>query len=97
MSEPVVEHVPDLSRYELRLDGELIGLADYSRRGNRIAFTHTEVDRDRRQRGLGSILIGTALEDAQREGLDVVPLCPFVARFIDEHPEYAKLVHEGHP
>ena len=94
MTEPVVTHVPERSRYELRLSDELIGRADYRRRGNRIVFTHTEVDPKRRERGLGSLVVGVALDDAQRQGLDVVPLCPFVARYIEEHPEYAKLVSE---
>jgi len=92
VTDPVVTHVPERSRYELRLGDELIGLADYHRRDNRIAFTHTEVDPDRRERGLGSRLVKAALDDAERQGLDVIPLCPFVARYIEEHPEYAKLV-----
>jgi uncharacterized protein len=92
LSEPVVTHAPKRGRYELRADGELIGLAEYRRRGDRIIFTHTEVERDRRERGLGSVLVEAALEDARSQGLDVVPVCPFVARYIEEHPEYAKLL-----
>jgi uncharacterized protein len=41
---------------------------------------------------LGSRLAATALEDARREGLEVVPLRPFMARYIDRHPEYQDLV-----
>jgi uncharacterized protein len=92
LSEPVVTHAPELGRYELRVDGELVGLADYRRRDDRIIFTHTEVDQDRRERGLGSVLVEAALEDTRSQGLDVVPICPFVARYIEEHPEYAKLL-----
>ncbi len=33
-----------------------------------------------------------ALDDARRQHLDVVPLCPFVAHLIDEHPEYQDLL-----
>ena len=53
---------------------------------------HTEVDEALEGRGLGSRLVATALEDARREGLEVVPLCPFVAAFIDRHPEYQDVV-----
>jgi len=35
--------VPEEHRYELLLDGRRIGLLAYHRRGDRIAFTHTEV------------------------------------------------------
>src|SRR5690242_19085381 len=40
----VVGDVPEESRYELRLGDRRIGLAAYRLRGDRIAFTHTEVD-----------------------------------------------------
>lgn len=92
MTQPVVTHVPEQNRYELRLDDELVGVADYERRGGRILFTHTEVDPKRREHGLGSFLVKSALDDARRQDLAVVPVCPFVARYIEEHPEYAKLL-----
>ena len=66
----------------------MIGEAAYRRRNGRMVLIHTEVDEALEGRGLGSRLVATALEDARREGLEVVPLCPFVASFIDRHPEY---------
>jgi predicted GNAT family acetyltransferase/glutaredoxin len=95
-ADAVVADVPDASRYELRLDGRLVGLAAYRRRDNRIAFTHTEVDEALEGRGLGSRLAAAALDDARRRGLEVVPLCPFVAHYIDRHPEYARLLAPGY-
>jgi predicted GNAT family acetyltransferase len=74
-----VVHVPERSRYEIRLPGRTIGHAAYHRRGERIAFTHTEVDSACEGRGFGAKLVAAALDDAEREGLEIVPLCPFVA------------------
>jgi predicted GNAT family acetyltransferase/glutaredoxin len=91
-AEAEVADVPAEKRYELRLDGRLVGLAAYHRRGNRIAFTHTEVDESCVGRGLGSRLAAAALDDAAARGLDVVPLCPFIARYIERHPEYESVV-----
>jgi len=96
VSEAEVVDVPQASRYELRLGGRLIGLAAYRRRGGRIAFTHTEVDESCEGRGFGSRLAAAALEDARREDLDVVPLCPFIAHYIERHPEYEQLVVSGY-
>jgi uncharacterized protein len=90
--EPTVVNVPDASRYELRDGDRMIGEAAYRRRNGRIAFIHTEVDEALEGRGLGSRLVETALEDARRDGLEVVPLCPFVAAFIERHPEYEEVV-----
>ena len=96
VAETEVVDVPEASRYELRLGGRLIGLAAYRRRDGRIAFTHTEVDESCEGRGFGSRLAAAALDDARREGVDVVPLCPFIAHYIEEHPEYEKLVASGY-
>jgi uncharacterized protein len=93
--EAQVVDVPEASRYELRLDGRLIGLAAYRRRDGRIAFTHTEVDEGCEGRGFGSRLAAAALDDARRQGLRVVPLCPFIAHYIERHPEWRGLVASG--
>ena len=85
-AEAEVVNAPEESRYELRLHGRLIGIAAYRLRNGRIAFTHTEVDEPLDGRGFGSRLVGAALEDAAKQGLDVVPLCPFVAYYIEQHP-----------
>jgi uncharacterized protein len=96
VTEAEVVDVPEASRYELRLGGHLIGLAAYRRRNGRIAFTHTEVDESCEGRGFGSRLAAAALENARRQGLEVVPLCPFIARYIERHPDYEKLVASGY-
>jgi len=91
-----VVRVPEASRFELRLGERLIGHADYHRRNSRIAFTHTEVDESYEGRGFGGLLAEAALNMAADEGLEVVPLCPFIARYIDENPRYARLVAADH-
>jgi predicted GNAT family acetyltransferase/glutaredoxin len=92
VAEAEVVDVPEASRYELRLDGRLIGLAAYRRRDGRIALTHTEVDESCEGQGCGSRLAEAVLEDARRQGLAVVPLCPFIAHYIERHPDYEPLV-----
>jgi predicted GNAT family acetyltransferase/glutaredoxin len=88
--------VPEEHRYELLLDGRRIGLLAYHRRGDRIAFTHTEVTPACEGRGFGSRLVAHALDDAREKGLVVAPLCPFTAQYIKRHPEYAELVAPEH-
>jgi Predicted acetyltransferase len=79
-------------RYEIRLDGELVGLADYFDDGEVRAFPHTEVDPALRGHGLAGKLVGHALRDTRAAGLKVDPVCPYVAAFIRRHPEYRDLL-----
>jgi predicted GNAT family acetyltransferase/glutaredoxin len=90
-AEAEVVDVPEKSRYELRLGGRLIGLAAYRRRNNRIAFTHTEVEPSCEGRGFGSRLAEAAVEDARRQALKILPLCPFIAHYVETHPEHEEL------
>jgi predicted GNAT family acetyltransferase/glutaredoxin len=96
-ADAVVADNPDASRYELRLDGRLIGIAAYRRRPGRIAITHTEVEPACSGRGFGSMLAEAALRDARARGERVVPLCPFIADYIRRHPEYEDLLAEPVP
>jgi hypothetical protein len=78
-------------RYELRVDGELVGIADFSVQGDSVLMPHTLIVADRRGHGLGDILVRGALDDIRSAGRTVIPACWFVAQFLDLHPEYASL------
>jgi predicted GNAT family acetyltransferase len=87
-----VADAPDRDRYELSLDGEVVGYSIYRARPGLIAFVHTEVDERLEGRGLGDRLIRFALEDARARDLEVLPFCPFVKAFIEHHREFEALV-----
>ena len=91
----VVAGAPERERYEVTVDGELAGFAEYKGRPGIITFIHTEVDEGFQGRGLGERLIGYALDDARGRGLAVLPFCPFVRSFIQSHPDYVDLVPES--
>ena len=95
----VAEHVevadaPESERYEVSLDGEVVGCTAYRVRPGLIAFVHTDVDERFQGRGFGDQLIRFALEDARARGLAVLPFCPFVKAFIERHREFEELVPE---
>jgi len=90
-----VTDVPEQSRYEIRVDGDVAGFADYSIRGDHVTFSHTEIDDAYEGQGLGSKLARGALDGAREAGLAVFPACPFIARYIKRHPQpYLELVPE---
>lgn len=79
-------------RYELRLDGEVVALADHRRSGSTLVVTHTEVPPALEGRGLAGRLTRALLDDVRAQGLTVVPACPYTAAWIRRHPDYADLV-----
>lgn len=84
------------NRYEVYVEGELAGFSAYELDDKRIVFTHTEVDDRFEGHGVGSKLARAALDDVRAEGTRrVVPRCPFIKSWIEEHPDYSDLVHRA--
>lgn len=77
-------------RFELDLDGH-IAFSNYKRADGVLTVLHTEVPAALNGRGIGSRLVRGVLDIARAQGLKVKPLCPFVAAYMDKHPEYADL------
>jgi predicted GNAT family acetyltransferase len=84
----------DLKRYELWSGSDLAGFASFREGPGWIKLFHAEVGSAFEGRGLGSRLAAGALDDVRSQGIGVIPACPFIAHFVNEHPEYADLVVE---
>mgnify|MGYP005815553087 CR=1 FL=1 len=91
-SSTIVRDDPDRHRYEILVDGRVAGFAAYHVRGGRYFFVHTEIADEFEGQGLGSQLARAALDDVRTKSALVVPLCPFIAAWIDKHPDDAYLV-----
>lgn len=89
---PVVSDNGERRRYEIRVGAHVAGFSAYRKRPGELVFTHTEVDPAYEGQGLGSRLARAALDDVRARGLAVVPRCPFIAGYLDRHPEYADLL-----
>ncbi|MDH5290711.1 MAG: N-acetyltransferase [Acidimicrobiia bacterium] len=87
-----VRKVEDRSRYELMEGDTVVGIAEFTIEGDTVVFPHTVIDPDRRGEGLGAILTQGALDDVRPTGRKVVPVCWYVAKFIDTHLGYADLL-----
>ena len=79
-------------RYEAHVDGSLAAYATYALTHGGITFIHTKTEPAFEGRGIASRLAHAVLDDARRRGLAVTPRCPFIAAYIERHPEYADLL-----
>lgn len=81
-------------RYAITVDGEPAGELDYRTVDGRRVFIHTGI-RDRFEgQGLAGKLARRVLDDARAEGLKIVPLCPYVAGYLERHPADQDLVDQ---
>ena len=90
-----IEHREDQHEFVLLRDGEVVGVAHYSLRGEDrgiIDFDHTEVDPSLRGTGLSGVLAQRALTDEIVRDRKIHASCWFIEGYLAKHPELS----EGH-
>ena len=87
-----IRHEPEARRFVIELAGGT-GLISYRELAGRVLdLDHTFVPPALRGGGFASQLTEHALRYAREHGYRVIPSCPFVAAFIDRHPEQRDLL-----
>lgn len=86
-----ITHNSAASRFETTVEGQLC-VADYRLAGSVMTMPHTYVPPALEGRGIAAALVAEALAHARREGWRVRPLCSYVARYMQRHPETLDLV-----
>lgn len=98
MSSFSIRNNPERGRFELFDRNTVIGKAAYVDHGDaeRI-FYHTVIDEEYGGQGLGNLLAAEALGQTVAAGLKIVPVCPYIAKYLKKHPEYAANVKTPTP
>jgi len=86
-----VEIVRTPTRFELLRDGRRIGQLGYTRDGDVLTLTHTEVSAEFSGQGLAGRLVESALSNIRDHEQSVIVECPYVRGFLAKHPEWADL------
>jgi predicted GNAT family acetyltransferase len=84
-AEEVVDRKSE-GRFELIVDGHVSQLV-YEIANNMLILIHTSVPDELAGRGIGGRLVRAAIDRAARDGLIIVPLCPFARRWLQDHPD----------
>jgi len=95
-AEPDFEHIAvrnneDEERYEAPVGDEIATLY-YGLDGQRLTLIHTEVPPALEGHGIAGKLARFALDDARSRGLEVIPVCTYVAGYLRRHPDDLDLV-----
>ncbi len=83
------------NQYEFHI-GKYVPKIEYIKTKNgEIYLTHTEVPVALEGKGVGSQLAEKVLKDIEKQELRLVPLCPFIAGYIQKHPDWRRIVMRG--
>jgi predicted GNAT family acetyltransferase len=87
-----VEHRPAQRRFVL-LDGDdELAHTEYVERDGLWVFTHTYTEKHARHAGRAGQVVNGALNMARAAGMRIRAVCPFVADYLQQHPDYRDLV-----
>ena len=87
-----IEHQPDQSRYVLKDGDTIVGEVDYHQEGSALSLVRAEVPVELRGQGLGVPLVRGTLEAIRDTGgLQVVPVCPYIAKYMMKNTEFQDL------
>lgn len=84
----------DVGIYEARLDGVTVAGVVYS---SHITLLATSVFPEFRGKGIAGELLAGVLDRFRAQGETVTITCPFAARFISAHPDYADVIDAATP
>jgi predicted GNAT family acetyltransferase len=82
---------PERKQFELVVDGHTARI-EYMIMSGKIFLTHTEVPIELEGKGVGSEIVKLVLEEIESRGLKLIPLCPFVGKYITRHPEWKRIL-----
>ena len=92
-----IRQLDDPTRFEISVDGEVAGFAEYVDRPGRRIFHHTEIDPAFGGRGLAGVVVEHALTATRDAGLRIVPVCSYVQRWVEKHPQWQESVDKPRP
>lgn len=79
-------------RFEIALpDGEIARM-DYRWLKGNIVLMHTLVPASGRGKGVGAALVKSVLDYIRAQNLKMIVYCPYVTKYLNEHPEYKDLL-----
>jgi predicted GNAT family acetyltransferase len=79
-------------RFELVFENGEIATLDYRWLKGSMVLMHTVVPKDMRGQGIGASLVAQVLDHARQHHLKIISYCPFVTKYLEDHPEYTDLI-----
>lgn len=89
-----VKHNEGKNRFEIQL-GDQVAMVKYILASGEIIFTHTEVPEAFEGQGVAGKLAKAAIEYAKAHEMRIRAMCPYIAAYIQRHPEYQSIT-EGY-
>jgi predicted GNAT family acetyltransferase len=93
MTDVDVQHRENAKRFSARTPSGMAYISYEEPDERTIDLKHTVVPEADRGQGVGGALVRSAVTHARRHGKRVIPTCPFVKKWLEEHPDQADVLN----
>ena len=83
---------PENQRFTLT-DKSIGAELTYHLSGGRLVLTHAGVPPQHRNQGIAGLLVQAAVDRAAESGETIVPQCPYVRSWLEDHPDQAERIN----
>lgn len=90
----LVTHIKNANRFEVLLENGQTAYLNYNEFDNSLNLSHTYVPKSFEGKGIAAAIVKFALDYARKNNLSIIPSCPYVAAYIERHPEHRDLVKQ---
>jgi len=90
----LVTHIKNANRFEVLLENGQTAYLNYNEFNNSLNLSHTYVPKSFEGKGIAAAIVKFALDYARKNNLSIIPSCPYVAAYIERHPEHRDLVKQ---
>ncbi|RBM41532.1 GNAT family N-acetyltransferase [Vibrio tarriae] len=87
----IVQHDATNHCYRVALEGEYQAVVKYQQQDSVLHITSTRVPDELQGKGYGKVMMESVLPEIERAGLTIVPVCSYVAHYLERHPEWQHL------
>ena len=84
--------VPEASRFELFLNDDRVGLADYTVDADVVTVPHVETNPAHQGQGFAAVLMSGVLDSIRSSGQTIRPVCPYAFAYMRRRPETQDLL-----
>jgi len=81
------------NQFEAEIEGSHAKI-EYSVQPGVLSLNHTEVPKELSGKGIASELTERVLLQIELRGLKIIPVCPFIKKYIEKHPEWKSIIAE---
>lgn len=79
------------NRFEAEIEGQM-AVIEYSVQPGILSLNHVEIPEALSGKGVASEMIEKVLLQIEQRGLKVIPVCPFIKKYIQKHPEWESII-----